>query len=368
MATQPKKLSVVSTQWDVENKGYLSKAQQSMRNMDEEGTGTLSADKLAIFANSMEGVTRENKEQKKRILGLGFLVVVLFASTLIGTILAIKANKEISVTPDGLAVAPSTGLVLRTEAQGFAAGSTYVLDEETGITHECVLLSDIAEMYIAYGKGMTVTYKGNAGDLEDVDENTAPIHVASGGAYISTEHVQFGEEIKFQISSSACDRLLGGTEEDTASVSTDGSVRKLSKQLKKRSAKLTFIEALKKAQAPRGRRRRRKVQDADDDDEDDDAEDNDIDDDDDLEDDDSLDDDLDDLEDEYDDDVDDDDVEEEDDLESEDDDDLEDDNLDYDVESEGDDTWEWDRKLGCGCGCRQNSNPNSASFGECVRS
>jgi len=344
MTKQPSKLSIVSTQWDVENKGYLSKVQQGMRNMDEEGTGTLSSDKLAIFANTMEGVSRENKEQKKRILGLGFLVVVLFVSTLIGTILAIKANKEISVTPDGLAVAPSTGLALRTEAQGFAAESTYVLDEETGITHECVLLSDIAEMYIAYGKGMTVTYKGIAGDLEDVDENTAPIHVASGGAYISTEHVQFGEAIKFKISSPVCDRLLGATVEDAASVSTDRSVRKLIEQLTSTG----------------GRRRRRKVQDADDDDEDDDAYCDGFDDDDDLVEDVNLDDDLDDLEDEYDDDVDDDDVEEEDDLESEDDDDLEDDNLDYDVESEGDDTWEWDRHL-TRCG---SSTSNSNSHGE----
>jgi len=244
MPTKPKQLSVVSTKWDAENKGYLSAVQQSMRDLDEKGTGTLSADQLSIFATKMEVVSSENKQLKKLVLGLGLLIVVLFASTLIGTTLAIKANKEISVTPDGLAVAPSTGLPLRTEAQGFAAESTYVLDEETGITHECVLVSDIAEMYIAYGKGMTVTYKGMAGDLEDVDENTSPIHVASGGAYVSKEQVQFGDAMKFNISSAACDRLLGVTEEDTAGVSTDGSGRKLREQL-------TFAEVLENVQARR---------------------------------------------------------------------------------------------------------------------
>jgi len=206
-----------------------------MRDLDEKGTGTLSADQLSIFATKMEVVSSENKQLKKLVLGLGLLIVVLFASTLTVTTLVIKANKEISVTPDGLAVAPSTGLPLRTEAQGFAAESTNVLDEETGITHECILLSDIAEMYVAYGKGMTVTYTGMAGDLEDVDENIAPIHVASGGAYVSKQHVQFGEAIKFNISSPECDRLLGGTD-----VSTDGSGRKLSEQL-------TFTKILEQA-------------------------------------------------------------------------------------------------------------------------
>jgi len=244
MPAKPKQLSIISTRWDAENKGYLSKVQQSMRNLDEEGTGTLSADKLSIFATQMEALSSENKQLKKWILGLGLLNVLLFASTVIGTTLAIKANKEISVTPDGLAVAPSTGLPLRTEAQGFAAESTYVLDEETGITHECVLMSDIAQMYSAYGQGMTVTYKGIARDLEDVDENTAPIHVASGGAYVSKELVHFGEAMSFNISSPECDRLLGVTDEDTAGVSTDGLGRKLSEQL-------TFNEVLEKVQARR---------------------------------------------------------------------------------------------------------------------
>jgi len=211
--------------------------------LDEKGTGTLSADQLSIFATKMEVVSSENKQLKKLILGLGLLIVVLFASTLTGTTLTIKANKEISVTQDGLAVAPSTGLPLRMEAQGFAAESTYVLDEETGITHECILVSDIAEMYVAYGKGMTVTYKGMAGDLEDVDENTAPIHVASGGAYVGKEHVQFGEAMKFDISSPECDRLLGMP----AGVSTDGSGRKLSEQL-------TFSQVLEHVQAGRHRK------------------------------------------------------------------------------------------------------------------
>jgi len=50
-------LSVVSKKWDADNKGFLTQEEQALRNLDTEGTGTLTSKQLSAFAEQCGALT-----------------------------------------------------------------------------------------------------------------------------------------------------------------------------------------------------------------------------------------------------------------------------------------------------------------------
>jgi hypothetical protein len=104
------KMSIVSKKWDVENKGFLSPEQQQLRKLDTEGTGSLSAKQLAVFADQHKALLKENKRIKHGIMALVALTVLFFVGTVTASVLAIQANKDTSVdSATGVMTAKGTG-------------------------------------------------------------------------------------------------------------------------------------------------------------------------------------------------------------------------------------------------------------------
>eukprot|EP00978_Attheya_sp_CCMP212_P024408 scaffold76565_cov76-Attheya_sp.AAC.3 len=103
-------MSIVSKKWDVENKGFLSPEQQQLRKLDTEGTGSLSAKQLAVFADQHKALLAENKRIKYGIMALVILTVLFFVGTVTASVLAVRANKDTSVDPaSGVMTAKDTG-------------------------------------------------------------------------------------------------------------------------------------------------------------------------------------------------------------------------------------------------------------------
>jgi hypothetical protein len=77
-----KGLSVVSKKWDADNKGFLSEEERALRNLDTEGTGTLTAKQLSSFTDQYAALRKENKQIKRRLTRLTVTLVVAFALTI----------------------------------------------------------------------------------------------------------------------------------------------------------------------------------------------------------------------------------------------------------------------------------------------
>eukprot|EP00978_Attheya_sp_CCMP212_P034299 scaffold142930_cov55-Attheya_sp.AAC.1 len=103
-------MSIVSKKWDVENKGFLSPEQQQLRKLDTEGTGSLSAKQLAVFADRHKVLLAENKRIKYGIMAMVSLTVLFFVGTVTASVLVVRANKDTSVnSASGVMTAKDTG-------------------------------------------------------------------------------------------------------------------------------------------------------------------------------------------------------------------------------------------------------------------
>lgn len=94
-----KGLSVVSKKWDAGNKGFLSDEERALRNLDTEGTGTLTAKQLSSFAEEFGALRKENTQIKRGLVGLTLLTVLLFAGTVVASVLAAQASRDTATDP-----------------------------------------------------------------------------------------------------------------------------------------------------------------------------------------------------------------------------------------------------------------------------
>ena len=92
-----KGLSIVSKKWDTGEKGFLTKEEKSLRDLDTEGTGTLTAKQLATFADECGALRTENEQIKRRLNRLTVLLVVAFAAMIAAVIAAVLASRQTSV-------------------------------------------------------------------------------------------------------------------------------------------------------------------------------------------------------------------------------------------------------------------------------
>ena len=102
-------LSVVSKKWDADNKGFLSEEERALRNLDTEGTGTLTAKQLSSFTDQYAALRKENKQIKRGLAGLGLLTVLLFVGTVVASVLAAQASRDTATNPQtGVMMAKDT--------------------------------------------------------------------------------------------------------------------------------------------------------------------------------------------------------------------------------------------------------------------
>ena len=92
-------LSVVSKKWDAANKGFLTDEERALRNLDTEGTGTLSSKQLSSFADQYAALRKENKQIKRGLAGLTLLTVLLFVGTVVASVLAAQASRDTATDP-----------------------------------------------------------------------------------------------------------------------------------------------------------------------------------------------------------------------------------------------------------------------------
>ena len=88
------RLSVVSTKWDASNKGFLTDEEQVLRNLDVEGTGTLTSKQLSAFADQYGALREENKQIKR---GLALLTLLIFVGTVVASVMASGTDSPLSV-------------------------------------------------------------------------------------------------------------------------------------------------------------------------------------------------------------------------------------------------------------------------------
>lgn len=105
----PNALSVVSKKWDADNKGFLTDEERALRNLDKEGTGTLTAKQLSSFADQHAALRKENKQIKRGLVGLALLTLLLFVGTVTASVIAAQASRDTATNPEsGVMMASGT--------------------------------------------------------------------------------------------------------------------------------------------------------------------------------------------------------------------------------------------------------------------
>ena len=149
-------MSFVSQQYDVEGKGFLSKDQQMLRNLDTDGDGRLDASELEPFVKAHNNLRKDNDKLRRNQKFLGATTVVFGIITIIATVVAIRASKDTVVSPDGLLASKDSGLPVITRSRGVSIVSELHDDESEaeGAKNECAHIEDVAALYKAFGDAM----------------------------------------------------------------------------------------------------------------------------------------------------------------------------------------------------------------------
>ena len=103
-------LSVVSKKWDADNKGFLTDEERALRNLDTEGTGTLTAKQLSSFAEQYSALRKENKQIKRGLVGLALLTLLFFIGTVVvASVVAARTSRDTATDPEtGVMLASGT--------------------------------------------------------------------------------------------------------------------------------------------------------------------------------------------------------------------------------------------------------------------
>ena len=204
-------MSFVSQQYDVEGKGFLSKDQQMLRNLDTDGDGRLDASELEPFVKAHNNLRKDNDKLRRNQKFLGATTVVFGIITIIATVVAIRASKDTVVSPDGLLASKDSGLPVITRSRGVSIVSELHDDESEaeGAKNECAHIEDVAALYKAFGEGSDVRILTNDTIISGLDHGsiTFPITKVEGStAAINETHVMIGD-VTFDIAAdNPCNR------------------------------------------------------------------------------------------------------------------------------------------------------------------
>ena len=114
----PSRLSVVSQQYEVEGKGYLTDGQLLLRKLDTDGDGKLDPHELVPLLEIHQSLKRDNAQLRTNQWLLGGTTILLGLLTIIATIVAIREAKDTIISTDGALQSKSTGQPIITQSRG----------------------------------------------------------------------------------------------------------------------------------------------------------------------------------------------------------------------------------------------------------
>jgi hypothetical protein len=207
-------MSDTSARWDKAEKGFLTDAERTAKNLDVDGKGYLSREQSVKFASQFHDLKEDNKQIKKQVYGLAFLCVLLFIGTITGTVMAIKNSKDTVVDMKTGVMKVNDGAggeaVVTVQAQGTTfqtTGNSVEMNEETLTTDpttgetttdtqvvigHCVSVEDIANMWLANEQGIDarlIILDNNVND-DTVISSIEP--VTTGRASWMNDHIVMG--------------------------------------------------------------------------------------------------------------------------------------------------------------------------------
>ena len=238
----PSRLSVVSQQYEVEGKGYLTDGQLLLRKLDTDGDGKLDPHELVPLLEIHQSLKRDNAQLRTNQWLLGGTTILLGLLTIIATIVAIREAKDTIITTDGALQSKSTGQPIITQSRGVSIISQLhpitINDEEDYETttpnnnkkyQECANMEDVATLYKAFGDGSDVRILTNDALLHEAvtEEAEAEVAEAAGGAaaasltypvrkvggasaFINDTHVVIGDVTVDITAENTCNRQVGG--------------------------------------------------------------------------------------------------------------------------------------------------------------
>ena len=187
------RLTTVSKQWDVENKGFLTDGQQQLRALDTEGKGMLSATQLSSFADQYDALRKENQQIKRGLIALVFLTCVFFVGTVAASVLAVKANKDTSIdVQTGRMLVKNSDLPVTMHSQGISINANEKATSDGRVM--CASLGDIAKMYDGFSVGSQVRLHLDpsvASDDEDMSEGVV-VAPQESTSYYNDTHIVIG--------------------------------------------------------------------------------------------------------------------------------------------------------------------------------
>lgn len=213
-------MSVVSRMYDVDNKGYLTKEQQTLRNLDEDGTGKLTAEQLAPLMDNYRKLSQENTKNRRLIWFLFGAVILLGIGTITASVVAANAAKDTKITSDGVLTSKGSNDPVITASQGVSIATIEVFDPKTGSYLQCVPAASALHMYTNFARGMGLTVLKNntlsAGLDTKISKYEFPVEKVNGdSATHNYTHIQIGSN-QIDISpENPCNVLLWEAEHGT---------------------------------------------------------------------------------------------------------------------------------------------------------
>ena len=115
---EKKRLSYASAQYDVEQKGHLTKDQQMLRDLDLDGDGKLDVKELQPFVERHNELLKENAKVKRNQIILLCTTILFGIATVVASLLAARASQLTTVGDDGLLASKDAGLPIVTQSKG----------------------------------------------------------------------------------------------------------------------------------------------------------------------------------------------------------------------------------------------------------
>ena len=189
---EKKRLSYASAQYDVEQKGHLTKDQQMLRDLDLDGDGKLDVNELQPFVERHNELLKENAKVKRNQIILLCTTILFGIATVVASLLAARASQLTTVGDDGLLASKDTGLPIVTQSKGVTAIAKQEIDYETGEEHTCVSMQDVDRMVNAFADGSNIVMLTDSSEV-DLEETAFKGERVTGSTFSSnTTHTELG--------------------------------------------------------------------------------------------------------------------------------------------------------------------------------
>lgn len=180
------KLSRQSQKWDTNNKGFLSKSERLVKEVDKDGKGYLNQEEARALGSKINELSEENSKIRKILCFVIVLVILLCGATITATYFAIVENQQTVVDENGRLASADGGAEVAVKAQGVKV-FTYQM-EGTNRTKTCVTTDDLAIAWNENENGGVATFvvQNAAGDQQ-------VLRLSPTDARMTQELVSFGD-------------------------------------------------------------------------------------------------------------------------------------------------------------------------------